>query len=77
VLKKKLESGAHGAALSKGERPYDQVGGDRRLRDRDYAARPLATGRIRAVILVCFPQPEGESTHGLNPDRLTTVLSLD
>ena len=60
VLEKDLEGGAHGVALSKGERPYNEVGGDRRLRDRDYAAHPLAMGRIHMVILVCFPQLEGE-----------------
>jgi len=61
VLEEYLEGGTHGAALSKGKGPYDKVRGERGLRDQDYAACPLATGRIRVVILVSFPQSEGES----------------
>jgi len=60
VLEKDLEGGAHGATLSKGEGPYNQVGGERGLRDQDYAARPLATGQIRTVVLVSFPQSKGK-----------------
>ena len=55
-----MEGGTHGAALSKGKGPYDEVRGERRFRDRDYAARPFTMGRICAVVLVSFPQSEGE-----------------
>jgi len=60
VLKEDLEGGAHGAALSKRERPYDKVRGGGGLRNRDYAARPFAEGQIRVVVLVYLPQSEWE-----------------
>jgi len=60
MLEEDLEGSTHGTALSKGEGPYDQVRGERGLRDWDYAARPLTMGRIRMVVLVGFPQTEGE-----------------
>jgi len=56
VLKEYLEGGTHGTALSKGKGPYDEVGGEGGLRNQDYAARPLATRRIRTVVLVDSPQ---------------------
>ena len=74
MLEEDLEGGAHGAALSKGERPYDQIGRERRLRDRDYAARPFATGRICTVILVCFPQSEREGLQEGSQGRVRDVL---
>jgi len=64
MLEKDLESSAHGATLSKRERPYDKVRRCRGVRNRDYAARPFTTGRIRTVILVCLPQSEGEGLQG-------------
>jgi len=73
VLEENLESGAHGAALSKRERPYDEVRGGGGFRNRDYAARPLATGRIRAVVLVCLPQSEWE---GLQERRGCNIREL-
>ena len=60
MLEEYLEGSTHGAALPQREGPYNQVRGERGLRDRDYAARPLATGWIRTVVLVNLPQSEWE-----------------
>jgi len=76
VLEEDLEGGAHGAALSKGKRPYDEVRGERRVRDRDYAARPFTTGRIHAVVLVSFPQSEGEGFQEGLWEGVRDVVSL-
>ena len=55
VFEEYLEGGCHGAPLSKGKGANNKIGGERGLRNQDYATRPFATGRIRMVILVRLP----------------------
>ena len=64
MLKENLESGAHGAALPKREGLYDEFRRGGGLRNRDYAACPFATRRIRAVVLVSLPQSKWEGLQG-------------
>jgi len=59
VLEEDLEGSRHGAMLSKGQGAYDEVGRGGRLGNRDYAACPFASGRIRTVILVIPPEAKG------------------
>ena len=60
VLEEDLEGSRHGLLLSKGQGAYDEVSRGGGFRNRDYAARPFASGWIRAVLLVFPPEVEGE-----------------
>jgi len=60
MLEEDLKSSGHGVVLSKRQGPDDKIRREGRFRNRDYAACPFTMGRIRAVILVDLPQPEGE-----------------
>ena len=60
VLEEDLEGSRHGVLLSEGQGAYDEVGQGGRFRNRDYAAHPFASGRIRTVLLFFPPEAERE-----------------
>jgi len=60
MLEEDLEGSQHGSSLSKGQGAYDEVSRGGGFWNWDYAARPFASGRIRAVLLIFPPEAEGE-----------------
>jgi len=76
VLEKQLKNSRHGASLSEREGAQDEVRWDRRLRNRDYAARPLAPGQIHTVLLLGLPKTEGEGFQGGGWEVLREVDKL-
>jgi len=60
VKEEHLKDRRHSASLTQGQSPDNQIRGERRGGNRDYAARPFTTGQIRTVLLVLTPETEGE-----------------
>ena len=56
-----MECCRHSALLTEGQGANDKVSGSGGLRNRDYAAHPLAMGRIHTVLLVVLPETKGKS----------------
>ena len=76
MLEEHLKDHSHDLTLSQGQGANYKVRWEGRLRNRDYAARPLAMGQIRAVVLVSFLQAEQERLQEGGWEGIRKVMHL-